>query len=117
MRRLAESVTSLDSKSEQNRKLEAEATVAGLSGDLGQARERLQNELAEVRVSPEEATAQRAELLTAVGQVCDDLGVPPGGVADSPLARALQIMARVRELKRSALRGGVNQAFTIGCSL
>jgi hypothetical protein len=59
-----------------------------------------------VRVSPEEAIAQRAELLTAVGQVFDDLGVPPRGAADLPLTRALQIMARVCELERSALRAG-----------
>jgi hypothetical protein len=33
------------------------------------------------------------------------------------LAHALQITTQVRKLKRSALRGGVNQAFVIGRSL
>jgi hypothetical protein len=68
-------------------------------------------------MSPEEAINQCTELLTAVGQVCDDLSVPLGGASDSPSAHVLQIMARVCELKRSALRGWVNQAFVIGRSL
>jgi hypothetical protein len=70
-----------------------------------------------VRISLEEEITRRVEPLTAIGQVCDDLGVPPRGAVDSPSARTLQIMAQVRELERSALRGEVNQAFVIGRSL
>lgn len=57
------------------------------------------------------------ELPATVSQVYDDLGVPLAGAVDSPLAHVLWITAQVRELERSALRGGVNQAFAIGCSL
>lgn len=69
-------------------KLEAEATATGLSDDLSWETARLQTlekELAVARVSPEEAVAERAGLLDAIGQVCDDLVVSSGGSVGSTL--------------------------------
>ena len=47
---------------------------------------------------------------------CDDLEVVRSKGTSSFVARAVEIMARVRQLERNALRVGVNQAFAIAHS-
>ena len=48
--------------------------------------------------------------------VCDDLEVVRSKGTSSLVARAIEIIAQVRQLERNALRAGVNQAFVIGHS-
>ena len=48
--------------------------------------------------------------------VCDDLEVVQLEGTRSLMARAVEIMARVRQLERNALRAGVNQSFMIARS-
>ena len=49
----------------------------------------------------------------ALGVVCDDLEVVRSEGTSSLVDRAVEIMARVRQLERNALRAGVNQSFAI----
>ena len=55
-------------------------------------------------------------LSTTLGVVCDDLEVVRSEGTSSLMARAVKIMARVRQLKRNALRTGVHQSFMIAHS-
>ena len=55
-------------------------------------------------------------LSTALGVVCDDLEVVRSEGTSSITVRAIEIMAQVRQLKRNALRTGVNQSFMIAHS-
>lgn len=48
-------------------------------------------------MNPERVVLKRAELFAAIGQVCDDLGMP--------LARALWIIAPVHELEKECTKG------------
>ena len=48
--------------------------------------------------------------------VCDDLEVVRSEGTNSLIARAVEIMARVWQLERNALRARVNQSFTIAHS-
>ena len=48
--------------------------------------------------------------------VCDDLEVVRSKGTSSLVARAIEIIAQVRQLERNALRAGVNQAFVIARS-
>ena len=48
--------------------------------------------------------------------VCDDLEVVRSEETSSLMAHAVDIMGRVRQLERNALRVGVNQSFTIAHS-
>ena len=48
--------------------------------------------------------------------VCDDLEVVRSEGTSSLVARAVEITARVRQLKRNALYAGVNQSFAIARS-
>ena len=48
--------------------------------------------------------------------VCDDLQVVRSEGTSSLAGRAIEIMARVRQLERSALRAEVNQSFVIARS-
>ena len=48
--------------------------------------------------------------------VCDDLEVVRSEGTSSLVARAIEITARVRQLKRNALHAGVNQSFMISRS-
>ena len=47
-------------------------------------------------------------LSAALGVVCDDLEVVRSERTSSLMARAIEIMAQVRQLKRNALRARVN---------
>ena len=55
-------------------------------------------------------------LSTALGVVCDDLEVVRSEGTCSLAACAVEIIARVRQLKRNALHAGVNQSFMIAHS-
>ena len=55
-------------------------------------------------------------LNTTLRVVYDDLQVVWSEGSSSLMAHAIEIMARVRQLKRSALHAGVNQSFVIACS-
>ena len=55
-------------------------------------------------------------LSVALGVVCDDLQVVRSKGTSSLAVHAIEIMARVRQLERSALRARVNQSFTIASS-
>ena len=48
--------------------------------------------------------------------VCDDLEVVRSEGTSLLMAHAIEIMARVCQLERNALRAGVNQSFTIARS-
>ena len=52
----------------------------------------------------------------ALGVVCDDLEVVWSKGTSSLVAHAIEIMVRVRQLERNALRARINQAFAIACS-
>ena len=55
-------------------------------------------------------------LRTAIGVVFDDLEVVRSEGTSSLVARAIDITARVCQLKREALRSGITQAFAIARS-
>jgi len=55
-------------------------------------------------------------LSTALRVVCDDLEVVRSKGTSSLVAYTIEITAQVRQLKRNALRAGVNQSFTIARS-
>ena len=55
-------------------------------------------------------------LSVALGVVCDDLEVVRSEETGSVVACAVEITARVRQLKRNALRAEVNQSFVIARS-
>ena len=86
-------------------KLEAESISAGLAVDLTEERRKLQPKSDELDV-----------LSAALGVVCDDLEVVRLEGTSSLMAHAIKIMAWVRQLKRNALRAGVNQSFMIARS-
>ena len=82
------------------RKLEAESISVGLAMDLAEVRRNLQVESDKLGI-----------LSAALGVVCNDLEVVRSEGTSSLMARAVDIMARVRQLERDALRAGVTQAF------
>ena len=87
------------------RRLEAESVSAGLAMDL-----------AEVRRSLEVESDELGILSATLGVVCGDLEVVWSEGTSSLAAHVVEIRARVRLLKRSALRTGVNQSFMIAHS-
>ena len=90
---------------ETNRKLEAESISIGLAVDLAEVRRNLEAESDELGI-----------LSATLGVVCDDLQVVWLEGTSSLVARAIEIMARVRQLKTNALCTGVNQSFAIAHS-
>ena len=92
-------------ESATTQKLEAESVSAGLAVDLTEERRKLQAESDELGI-----------LSTTVGVVCDDLEVVWSEGTSSLTARAIEIMAWVRQLERNALHAGVNQSFMIARS-
>ena len=65
-------------------------------------------DLAVVRRNLQVESDELGILIAALGVVCDDLQVVWSEGTSSLVARAVEIMARVRQLERSALRVGVN---------
>ena len=86
-------------------KLEAKSVYTRLAVDLAEARRNLQAESDELDI-----------LSSTLGVVYDDLVVVWSEGTSSLTACAIEIMARVRQLERNALRAGVNQSFTIARS-
>ena len=86
-------------------KLEAESISAGLAVELTEVRRNLQVE-----------TDKLGILSTALGVVCDNLEVVRSKGTISLMARAIEIIAQVCQLKRNALHARVNQSFTIARS-
>ena len=74
-----------------------ESVSAGLAVDLAEVRRNLQVESDEL-----------GTMSTALRVVCDDLEVVQSEGTISLAARAIEIMARVCQLERNALRTGVN---------
>ena len=70
-------------------------------------------DLAEVRRNLQAESDELGILSATLGVVCDDLEVVWLEGTSSLAARAVEITARVRQLKRNALRTRVNQSFTI----
>ena len=83
-------------------RMEAEGVSVGLVTELAEAQRGLQEE-------SDEHDLLRASL----GVVCDDLEVVKSEGTSSLVAHAIEIMARVCQLERNALRAGINQAFAI----
>jgi len=73
--------------------------------DLAKVRRNLQAESDELGVQSD-----------ALGVVCDDLEVVRSEGTNSLANHAIEITARVHQLKRNALRAGVNQSFMIAHS-
>ena len=73
--------------------------------DLAEARRNLQAESNELGI-----------LSTAHGEVYDDLEVVQSKGTSSLAARTIEIIARVRQLERNAVRARVNQSFMIARS-
>ena len=86
-------------------RLEAEGVFVGLATELAEVRRNLQAESDELSI-----------LSAALGVVYDDLEVVRSEGTSLLVARAVEIMARVCQLKRNALRTKINQAFAIACS-
>ena len=78
-------------------KLEAESVSDGLAVDLTEVRRNLQAESDELGI-----------LSASLGVVCDDLEVVRSEGTSSLAARAVEIIAQVRQLERNALHAGVN---------
>ena len=73
-------------------------------------------DLAEARRNLQVESDKLSILSTALGVVYDDLEVVWSEGTSSLAARAIEIMAQVRQLERNALRTRVNQSFMIVCS-
>ena len=73
-------------------------------------------DLAEVRRNLQAESDELGILSTALGVVCDYLEVVQSEGTSSLVACAVEIMARVRQLERNALRTRVNQSFVIAHS-
>ena len=73
--------------------------------DLAEARSLLRAESDELDI-----------LKVALGVVCDDLPVVQVEGTSSLVARAIDIMAWVRQLEKEALRSGITQAFAVARS-
>ena len=86
-------------------KLEAESVSVGLAMDLAEVRRNLQVE-----------SDEHGILSASLSVVCDDLEVVRSEGTSSLAARAVEIMAWVRQLERNALRARVNQSFVIARS-
>ena len=86
-------------------KLEAKSISIGLAVDLAEVRRNLQAKSDELGI-----------LATTLRVVCNDLQVVWSEGTSLLAARAVEIMARVHQLERSALRNEVNQSFTIAHS-
>ena len=64
-----------------------------------------------------QAESDKLDILSAtLGVVCDDVEVVWSEGTSLLVARAVEIMGKVRQLKRNALRAGVNQSSTIAHS-
>ena len=87
------------------RRLEAEGVSVGLATELAKARRNLQAESDKLGI-----------LSAALGVVCDDLEVVRSEGTSSLMARAIEILVRVRQLERNTLRAGVHQSFAIARS-
>ena len=87
------------------RRLEAK----GISVGLG-------TEVAEVRGILQSKSDEHVLLRAAVGVVFDDLGVARPEETGSPAARAVDIMARVRQLEENTFHTGNTQAFAVARS-
>ena len=85
--------------------MEAEGISARLAANLTKARRNLQAENDELGIQS-----------TTLGVVCDDLEVVRSEGTILLVARAVEIMARVRQLERNALHVGIIQAFAIARS-
>jgi len=85
--------------------MEAEGISTGLATELAEARRNLQAKSDELDI-----------LSAALGVVCNDLEKVRSEGTSLLMARAIEIMARVHQLERNALRAGINQAFTIARS-
>ena len=73
-------------------------------------------ELTEARRGLQVESDEHDLLRAALGVVLDDLEVAWLEESSSLMARAVDIMAQVRQHKREALRSGITQAFTIARS-
>ena len=73
-------------------------------------------DLTEVRRNLQAKSDELGILSAALGVVYDDLEVVRSEGTSSLTARVVEIMARVRQLERSALRTVVNQSFVIAGS-
>ena len=85
--------------------MEAEGTATGLATDLAEARSLLQAESDKLDV-----------LKVALGVVCNNLEVVQAEGTSSLTAHAIDIMTRVLQLEKEALRSGITQAFAIARS-
>ena len=65
-------------------------------------------ELVEVKRNLQAESDELSILSAALRLVCDDLQVVRSEGTSSLVARAIEITAQVRQLKRNALRAGVN---------
>ena len=72
--------------------------------------------LAEVRRNLRAESDELGILTAALGVVCDNLQMVRSKGTSSLVACAVEIIARVRQLERSALHAGVNQSFMIARS-
>ena len=77
---------------------------------------RLGTELAEVRGILQAESDEHDLLRAAVGVVFDDLGVARPEETGSLVARAIEIMARVRQLEKNAFHAEITQAFAVARS-
>ena len=73
-------------------------------------------DLAEVRRNLQAESDELGILSATLGVVCDDLEVVRSEGTSSLVARAIEITARVRQLKRNSLCARVNQSFAIAHS-
>ena len=73
----------------------------------------LDGELARLRAAAEEEHTELDNLRTAVGLVCEDLGVVQEQGTSSLATRVLGTYPRARELAREALHVGVKRAFGV----
>ena len=86
-------------------KLEAKSIFVGLAMDLAEVRRNLQAESDELGI-----------LSAAFEVVCDNLEVVWSVGTSSLATRAIEIIARVRQLEGNTLHAGVNQSFIIAHS-
>ena len=73
-------------------------------------------ELAEAQRSLQAEIDEHDLLRVALRVVCDDLEVVGPEGTSSPVARAIDIMARARQLEREALGSRITKALAITCS-
>lgn len=74
-------------------------------------RQGLETELAAVKVELQFECSDHDSLRTALGVVCNDLGMTQAEGVSSVMVQSLRIMERARELTQTMLHFGVHQAF------